>query len=161
MLPKIANILYATDLGENAGPALRMAYKLAEVNDAHIVILHVIEEVSAQTAIMIDSYLPERDFEDLRREGRQEAFKLMSTRLADFCKAELGGQIFPENRIEERVEEGYPAKVILNVADEIDADLVVIGAHAHTTMGELVIGSVAHKVMHRTKRPVMLVPVGE
>lgn len=158
MLPKIETVLYASDLGDNARPALRMAYKLAELSDARLVLLHVIEEVAPHVALMIDTYLPEENFEELQRRGRQQVLDTMSKRLTDFCQDELGGAI-PESRLEQRVEEGYPPRTILAVADELDADVIVLGAHAHSTVGELVIGSVAHKLMHQTRRPLMLVPV--
>ena len=46
----------------------------------------------------------------------------------------------------------------VNMAVE-DADLIVMGSHSHSTLDTLFIGSVANKVVNRSSRPVLLVPI--
>jgi nucleotide-binding universal stress UspA family protein len=53
---------------------------------------------------------------------------------------------------------GAIADEILNQADTLDADLIVMGAHVHGAMYHLLVGSVTEGVLKRTSRPVLLVP---
>lgn len=55
------------------------------------------------------------------------------------------------------VEDGRPAAVISRVADEEDADLVVVGRRGRGGVAELLLGSVSHELSHRCKHPVLLV----
>jgi nucleotide-binding universal stress UspA family protein len=52
---------------------------------------------------------------------------------------------------------GKPAPTILRIADEHDVALIVLGGRAHTALGAL-LGSVATRVVHESKRPVLVVP---
>jgi nucleotide-binding universal stress UspA family protein len=53
---------------------------------------------------------------------------------------------------------GAIADEILNQADTLDADLIVMGANRHGAMYNLLVGSVTEGVLKRTLRPVLLVP---
>jgi nucleotide-binding universal stress UspA family protein len=46
---------------------------------------------------------------------------------------------------------------ILQVADEIGADLIVLGTHGRTGLGRLLMGSVAEQVVRRARCPVLTV----
>jgi nucleotide-binding universal stress UspA family protein len=52
---------------------------------------------------------------------------------------------------------GAAADVIAKTADEGGYDLLLMGSHGHGTLGNLVLGSVATKVIARSKTPVLLV----
>ncbi|MBQ0942799.1 universal stress protein [Ideonella sp. 4Y16] len=52
---------------------------------------------------------------------------------------------------------GSAAEVIAATADKGDFDLLVMGSHGHGSLGNLVMGSVATKVMAHCKTPVLLV----
>ncbi|MFP4148346.1 MAG: universal stress protein [Nitriliruptoraceae bacterium] len=51
------------------------------------------------------------------------------------------------------------ASAILDVADEIDAQMIVLGWRPRFRMTEAVLGGVARQVLRRTHRPVLSVPV--
>jgi nucleotide-binding universal stress UspA family protein len=53
-----------------------------------------------------------------------------------------------------------PTEGIRSVADELDADLVVMGTHARTGLARLVFGSVAESVVHACARPVLALQAG-
>lgn len=50
------------------------------------------------------------------------------------------------------------ASTILDVADEIDAQMIVLGWRPRSRMTEAVLGGVAREVLRRTHRPVLSVP---
>jgi nucleotide-binding universal stress UspA family protein len=53
---------------------------------------------------------------------------------------------------------GSPAHVILNVAREWDADLVVLGTHGRRGMPRFFLGSVAETVLHKAPCSVLVIP---
>ena len=52
---------------------------------------------------------------------------------------------------------GHPADMIAKLADSGKFDLVMMGSHGHGVFGNLVLGSVATKVLASCKTPVLLV----
>jgi nucleotide-binding universal stress UspA family protein len=53
---------------------------------------------------------------------------------------------------------GTVAEEILNQADVLHADLIVMGTHGHGAMYNLLVGSATKGVLKHSKRPVLLVP---
>jgi nucleotide-binding universal stress UspA family protein len=53
---------------------------------------------------------------------------------------------------------GTVAEEILNQADELDADLIVMGTHGHGAMYNFLVGSATKGVLKHSSRPVLLVP---
>ena len=91
------------------------------------------------------------------REPRQDV-----ERLEQACVVELGISAKASDLIESVVIcEGYTATEILREANEHDAEIIVIGSHGHSTLGELLIGSTAHKLTQLSKIPVLLVPIDD
>ncbi|MEO7724875.1 MAG: universal stress protein [Chthoniobacterales bacterium] len=54
--------------------------------------------------------------------------------------------------------EGAVAEEILKTAQEISADLIVMGSHGHGSVYNLLVGSVTEGVLKAGERPVLLVP---
>lgn len=52
---------------------------------------------------------------------------------------------------------GIAADVITGIADKVKFDLVVLGSHGHGAIGNLLLGSVATKVLSRCKTPLLLI----
>jgi nucleotide-binding universal stress UspA family protein len=59
--------------------------------------------------------------------------------------------------VEARVSEGRPTTEIVRVAQEMRADLVVMGTHGRTGFDRLVLGSVTEKVLRQAPCPVLTV----
>jgi nucleotide-binding universal stress UspA family protein len=53
---------------------------------------------------------------------------------------------------------GAVAEEILNQADVLDADLIVMGTHGHSAMYNLLVGSATKGVLRHSRRPILLVP---
>jgi nucleotide-binding universal stress UspA family protein len=56
------------------------------------------------------------------------------------------------------MEDGRPASVIAQIADDIDADIIVVGRRGRGGVAELVLGSVSHELVLHARRPVLLIP---
>jgi len=64
-----------------------------------------------------------------------------------------------------QIVEGPPARVILETARSVNAEMIVLGSHGHSAIGhsaigEAMLGSVAQVTMKATV-PVLLVPIGQ
>lgn len=55
------------------------------------------------------------------------------------------------------IDDGRAATVINRVADEQDADVVVVGRRGHGGVAELLLGSVSHELVLHSKRPVLVI----
>ena len=157
MIPKIRNILYATDLSENSAYAFRYAVNSAQKHDAKIHILHVLEEIKTN---ILAAYYELEKLQEMREKGKEEVKDRIQKRLETFCQRELMKD--PECRdlvASTEVVEGDPAAEILRKADELGVDLVIMGTHGKGLLEHAFLGSVAEKVLHRIKVPVLTIPI--
>jgi nucleotide-binding universal stress UspA family protein len=138
MLP-IRTILHPTDFSDRSRNALQLAAALARDYRARLVLLHVLP----RPVVAYGDGLVPPDPEDLRAEVREELDRLT-----------VPGPDLPTDR---RVAEGDPAGVILHLAREAPADLIVLGTHGRTGLGRLLMGSVAEQVVRRAPCPVLTV----
>jgi nucleotide-binding universal stress UspA family protein len=53
---------------------------------------------------------------------------------------------------------GGPARVILDAAERLPADLIVMGSHGASGFERMILGSVTEKVLRRARCPVLVVP---
>jgi nucleotide-binding universal stress UspA family protein len=61
----------------------------------------------------------------------------------------------PAVTVEHRLEEGAAAEWIIAVAEEVHANLIVMGTHGRTGLGRLLLGSVAEQVLRKAPCPVL------
>jgi len=61
-----------------------------------------------------------------------------------------------DTQVETIVRGGTPADQIVRTADELEADLIVIGGRGKGAMEAIVLGSVAYRVLHRAPCPVLV-----
>ncbi len=162
MLPQIKNILYATDLSENARYAYNYAASLAQQYEAQITILHVVEKPPAEIFLQIEGYLGEDRWAQLHEEKQAEFINLIKGRLNDFC-GEISGEVdactFQVQKI--IVKEGIAADEILYQAELNDADVIVMGTRGFGMFKDALMGGTARRVVRRSRVPVMVVRLAE
>ena len=160
MLPDVKKILYASDIDKGSRPAFRAAVSLCGHYHSEITYLHVIEPLSASAQSIVQTMINDSDLNELHDQSLVNLKATIQERIERFCESELEqNEVLTEGAINSRVEEGTPWKSILRVADEIDADVIVMGTRTHSAMGQFLLGSTANKVMHNSKRPVLIVPL--
>ena len=140
-------ILYATDFSKASARALDEAVKLARQNDAELVVLHVIEPVTA--------YVTGEDFgsaglymkleETTKKEAESSMHRLMDKLQKSKVKAKS------------LLLKGTPHDQIVKAAKSRNADMIVIGTHGRTGLSKLFMGSVAGKVVSTASCPVLTV----
>jgi nucleotide-binding universal stress UspA family protein len=158
MLPEIKQILYATDLDSGSTHVFRYALSLAQKYGAQIAILHVVEPLSPFGQSLVEQYISHQQSEQIHQETHNKLKQELENRLELFCRDELCNDPEGRNRVSRiDIVEGQPSLAICDQAVTLNADLIVMGTHRHTAVGEALLGSTAHKVIHRTDRPTLLV----
>ncbi|ADZ90603.1 universal stress protein [Marinomonas mediterranea] len=159
MLPQINTILYACDLLDNkSSEALGYVMQLAKINEANVVLMHAMEPLTTHSSYMINNYIPEETLEMVRKETLQATTDKAETQLANFLeehKSDLAGIPKPEVLITT----GAPADAIEQTVKSKDVDLIVMNSRTHSTIGQMIIGSTANKVIHHSNVPVLVVPI--
>lgn len=157
--PTIDQILYVTDLGDTTKPVFAQALNQAKVNDASIIVLHVVEPMDETAHAVIQTYLSEEDVERVHKDGMKKVHAQMKKRIENFLKNEWGGQDLTTGPVSEIVvAEGMPSEEILRVAEEHKVDLIVIGKSSWQVRGHKVMGTTARRVNRLTQIPVLVVP---
>lgn len=162
MIPEIKNILYTTDLSENARYAFSYPASLANRYDAGITILHVLEDISPTADSLVVSIIGKEKWNELRGNNEKEVLDTIKSRLTSFCEdvqAELPSCPFITDKI--KVTIGQPVDEILREVENNDYDMVVMGAHGHGALADALMGSVSRRVVRRCMKPVLLVRLPE
>jgi nucleotide-binding universal stress UspA family protein len=94
--------------------------------------------------------LPPVSYESIERDQIQRQKELLATTQAAARRSGL-------ELVSTRGEAGEPAAEITRVAEEQRVDQIVMGTHGRGAIGTLLIGSVAQRVVHLAKVPVVLV----
>lgn len=157
MLPTVRKILYPTDLSPTAPAVFRYAMGLAHQCDASLVVLHSLEPPTPYAQHYLETMLPEETRTDTKRAAHERILQTVRERLGAFCDKEVCTTPAGADRVTDiLVREGHPVEVILEEAEKTGADLIVMGAHGRGLIGEVLLGSVTHRVIQRATLPVLI-----
>ena len=140
------HILIGTDGGELMGPVYDHCAYLAQLTDAMVHVVYVLD-VAGFTAYPIDASW-ENMYDVLLGEGKD---------IVANAKKELMTRGIEGDRITSEVLDGHPAEELDTYAESHGADLIVIGSHGRKGLDRLLIGSVADKIIRGAKIPVLVV----
>lgn len=139
MLP-IRTILHPTDFSEYSGTAFRLACSLARESGARLIALHVMPAPVILTGEgMMLPPPPAQDWDRMRKQLEQLAAP------------------DPKVHLEHRLAQGDAGPEIVQAAQELHCDLIVIGTHGRTGLRRLLLGSVAEQVLRQAPCPVLTV----
>ena len=141
----IKQIVAGIDFSEWTQPVLKRAAELAERYGAGVTAAYA-DQFSPP------SYFTERGIERVM-EGLDAQRDAARRHLGDTVRKGIGGSVVAESRLVEKA----PADGILSVAEDVSADLIVLGTHGHSGLNRLLLGSVAEKVVRRARVPVLTV----
>lgn len=144
------HILVPTDGSDTARTAVEHAIDLASKYDATVHALYVVD-------VDATSYSLGSEQVDRIRQGNLDEMSEV-TDAADAATgyvAEVGADYGVD--VVEHVTAGEPARAIRNFVADNDIDLVVMGSHGRSGLSRVVLGSVAEKVLRRTRLPVLVV----
>jgi nucleotide-binding universal stress UspA family protein len=155
MIPQIKKILYATDLSKNSSFAFLYATDMAKRHNAKIVILHAIEPIPPYAAVYSAITY------EMERKQQEDTVEELKKHLQGFCKkaeAQIGSPCV-ELVSKILVPRGHPPEEILNAATEEGCDVIVLGTHGKGFLAHTFLGSVSNAVLHRTRKPVFIIPL--
>ena len=139
------SIVVGTDGSDRAGAAVREALALAKMSGAKLHAVHVIRPVSSLGAEHVDPGLVVTANISMREDAERVGAALM-------VDAEREGV-----PVEVHLLDGDPADALINVAERVDADLVVVGNRGMTGVKRFVLGSVPNKVSHHCPCSLLIV----
>ena len=162
MQHQVKNVLYSTDLSQNALIAFGYAAYLAKLTGADIHLLHVLEKLSDDAAFTLQAYLlDEKRRHEILDMRVEKAKKLMEERQEAFWSAQSAEDQKVRAQIKSvTVCESYPAEEILKSAKKHNCDLIIMGSHERG-LSHTFLGSVAKSVLRRSHVPTLIVPLIE
>jgi len=147
-------VIIAIDYDPSAQNVAEKGYALAKAMSAETILLHVIAAPAYYSSMEYSPIMGFIGFTDTHiPEMVENELKIEAMRFLNQSKQHLG-----ELNIKTMVAEGTIAEAVMRVAEEEQADLVVLGRHSRRGLGKLLIGSVAEKVLHHSPIPVYIIP---
>ena len=152
---KKKKVLTALDYNPTAQKVAEIGFSLAKAMNAEVILLHVVSDPVYYSSI---EYSPIMGFTGLIENGPldlsiAENLKKASRHFLDKTKQHLH-----DNTIHTLVKDGDFAESILSAANEMHADVIVMGSHSRKWLENIVMGSVTEKVLHHTSIPLFIIP---
>jgi nucleotide-binding universal stress UspA family protein len=160
------SILVPLDGSEHSQTALEVAHKLAATDAARLHLVHVSDvrprreipggiDVAASAMASGMTFTPE-EIEQMDRSLAEQIERAERAGLELIARAKRAAGL-ADVETQDIVRMGPPADVILELAEELGVDAIVMGSRGMSKLASLVVGSVSHKVMHAAECRVVLV----
>jgi len=164
----IKNILVPVDGSKHSVKAVELASDIASKYDAQVILLHVLlrghMSSGLKKALEIEVGKRKASADNLVNMPQQIMARIDSKKDIQLSLEELNyiGKYVLSNvaaicqdrgvtKVEKRVEEGDPAKVIIKLADDVQADMIIMGNRGLSDFQGMLVGSVSHKVSQHSK----------
>jgi len=147
----LGSVLCAADVSEWSVGTVEFAIGLCGDGADHLTVLSVLEDLPELRARAQGMFTIE-EVEEFRRGLERHTVAELQARIPDEARAGC--------RIEEHVRFGQAHREILSVAEEENADLIVMGSHGRGALERIVFGSTVRKVIRAARCPVLVVPAG-
>ena len=135
-------VLVAADLSAASGPTLSVARRFADVFDAQLGVVHVVEFGAASPTIPLTL-----DLHMLESRSREELDNLLDRE---------GIDVAPESRL---VRRGRADEALAEAVAAWHADVVVLGSHGRGWIDRLLIGSTTERLLNRLPASLLVVPI--
>ena len=142
----LKKILVATDFSHHSTHALLFACEIAEKFGAELHVLHVVHDPAVAHPEIGLSMLPLSEF-------REEIENTARTKLDELTELDS----HPNLTITRELRIGTPFIEIVRYTKDNGIDLVVVGTHGRNALAQMLIGSVAEKVVRKAPCTVLAV----
>lgn len=145
MLLKIEKILVPVDFSEYSKMALDYSIEFSKKFNSELILIYVIEPIVYPSDFGLGQIpINQVDFE-IQTKAEEELKKLIEEKVPSDVKASF------------IVKTGKPFLEIINAAQELNCDLIIIATHGHTGIEHILFGSTAEKVVRKSPVPVLTV----
>jgi nucleotide-binding universal stress UspA family protein len=144
-------ILLATDGAKQGAAALDMLKRLVIQDGDQIVLVSVVDLPLPVGMDIYGGYVP--DTTELEKSARENAGRVLSD-AAESLRKDLGDL---RAEITTELLFGSPESRIVELAESVKPDLVVVGSHDYSAWERLLVGSVSDAVVHHAPCSVMVV----
>ena len=148
-------VLIALDYDPTAQKVAELGFSLAKTMNAEAILLHVISDLNYYVSdehITIMGFAGYSDVSQLQLNSVDE-LKKASQQFLNKSKQHLG-----DETIQTLVKDGDYAEAILKTAEDLHADIIVMGSHGRKWLEKIVMGSVTEKVLSQTSIPLCIIP---
>lgn len=142
---EVKRILIPTDFSDTANLALQHAALMAKILDSEITLLHVVSTFSFRVN------LPEVDLDEAQNAKLSSAIGARLAECAEDIKKVHGVKV---NTL---ITYGRIREEVVRIADEIDADIIILGTHGVSGIREFFMGSNAFRIVSEASCPVLSV----
>lgn len=147
--PPMKTVLAPIDFSEISRRVVDEAIVLARAIGARLVLLHVVQLPSLLGTGVIETDLPEGFHLQVEQEAVARLASLQKQLRDEGVTAHVIHQVGP------------PREKILEQAERLDADYLVMGSHGHGALYELVVGSTTTGILKNAGCPVTIVPAAK
>ncbi len=156
---QIRKILVARDLSKESSRVIRYALELGCKFHAQVHVLHVMPTVDSSVLNMVALTMGADNLAKFNAMNESELAKKTKEQLNEIIRQEaelIEEEILHPPQVE--VHHGEAAPTILDVADRLDVDMIVLGSHSKGKLHYAFLGSVAEKILRKTHRVVTIIP---
>ncbi|AUX87283.1 universal stress protein [Acinetobacter tandoii] len=143
------HILVPVDESPISYTAVEQALSLAKLLNCRVTVMCV---VAVDPFVGVDFYKVAPAITDYFMQAEENAQK----RLADIKQSFIRDEIEVDTKVIRGVS---AAEGIIQIADEVSADLIIMGSHGRTGFKKMMLGSVAQAVLTQSPIPVLVVKV--
>jgi universal stress protein A len=141
-------ILCPIDFDDASIAALQYARDLAKQNDATLYVMHVVYVPVAH---------PDFPHEPYPVNTRLEAEAAFSEKPSKRELEKIAERHLEGSQYELITRSGNPAELIIQTAEDLQVDLIIMATHGRTGLPRLFLGSVAEHVLRASDRPVLTI----
>jgi len=143
------HILCPTDLKERAFVALKEAVQIAHQFNSKITMLNAHPEFMGEQ---------EREMLRVSFDGFKEKFRKVAVESREEMKAEISKLYAEDIQVDYVLREGKPDKVIVETAEKLGIDLIVICTDGRDNIKDFVTGTITEHVINHASCPVLVIP---
>jgi len=154
-IDKMRKVLIALDYDPTAQNVAETGFSIAQSMGAEVFLLHVISEPIHYSSTDYSPILGFTGYIDMSplELNSVDALKKASENYLENLKQHLGN-----TNTHTLVKEGDFSESILNAANDLHADLIIMGSHSRRWLENIILGSVTEKVLHHTSVPLLIIP---
>ncbi|XRO77426.1 universal stress protein [Methanocaldococcus sp. 10A] len=150
-------ILYPTDFSEVAEIVLKHVKAFKNLGGEEVILLHIIDENDIKKKDIFSLILGVAGLNKSIEEFENELKKKLSEKAKDKMekiKKELEDIGF---KVKDIVIVGNPHEKIVEIAEEENVDVIIMGSHGKTNLKDILLGSVTENVIKKSDKPVLIV----